>query len=126
MLLTVTPLPKYVFLSPGVTPQLSRDLRSMSCFDRRKFLTGGLIASTTVLFSEAAIAVCVDPEELSDSVQGMRDSLEYTEAAADPKQTCGGCAFFKPVKSGDSCGHCEVLGGPVGAKGHCVSWTKRA
>jgi High potential iron-sulfur protein len=95
-------------------------------FNRRKFLAGGLRASTAVLFVNEAAGACVDPDELSASVQGMRESLEYTDSASQASRACGGCSFFKPKKVSDGCGHCEVLGGPVDVKGYCVSWTKRS
>jgi hypothetical protein len=79
-----------------------------------------------LVFVRTAAGACVDPDELSASVQGMRDSLEYTDSAANPAEACGGCSFFKPKKVADDCGHCEVLGGPVDVNGHCVSWTKRS
>jgi High potential iron-sulfur protein len=98
----------------------------MSSFNRRKFLACGVQLPAAVLFVRTATGACVDPDDLSASVQGMRESLEYTDAASQSTQACGGCSFFKPKKAGDSCGHCEVLGGPVDVKGHCVSWTKRS
>ena len=98
----------------------------MSRNDRRKFLKLGWQVPAALVFANSALGACVDPDELSDSVRGMRESLEYMDTAADAKQSCSGCSFFKPAKPGDSCGHCDVLTGPVSSKGHCVSWTKRA
>jgi uncharacterized paraquat-inducible protein A len=98
----------------------------MSRLDRRTFLFRGLQLPAALLVSRTAAGACVDPDELSDSVQSMRDSLEYTDAAADAKQSCMGCAYFQAQKAGATCGNCEVLHGPVSAKGHCVSWTKKA
>lgn len=95
-------------------------------FDRRKFLALGLqIPAITIVARTARAAECVDPDELSDSVASMRESLEYTDAAPDPKQNCSGCEYFRPAKPGDTCGDCNVLTSAVSAKGHCVSWTKR-
>lgn len=84
------------------------------------------MAPTAALLAATARGECVDPDELSDAVQGMRDSLSYTDASSNPQRACSGCTYFKPAKPGDACGHCEVLGGPVSAKGHCDSWTKRS
>lgn len=80
----------------------------------------------TALATSKALGSCVDPDELSDSLRDMRESLDYTDTAGRTNQACNGCSFFKPLKAGDSCGHCEVLQGPVSATGHCVSWTKRS
>jgi hypothetical protein len=98
----------------------------MANYDRRKFIAYGVGASALVLAGTSAHAACVDPDELSGSVQNMRESLEYTDSAPDPQQACKGCSFFKPAKAGDSCAHCEVLASPVSVTGHCVSWTKRS
>ena len=98
----------------------------MSCFSRRRFLACGLVVPTAALLAGTGAAECVDPDELSDAVQGMRDSLSYTDTAPDAQRACNGCTYFKPAKPSDACGHCEVLGGPVSAKGHCDSWTKRS
>jgi hypothetical protein len=97
----------------------------MSVVDRRKFLALSMQLPVTVLLAEKAFGACVDPDDLPDSERGMRDSMEYTESAADPAQVCGGCSFFKLESAGSSCGHCEVLRGKVSATGHCVSWTRR-
>lgn len=96
----------------------------MSFIDRRRFLRCGLQLSAAAVLADTASAACVDPEELSDSVIGMRESLDYTDAGADANAVCRGCSFFNPDQ--DACGYCEVLRGPVSATGHCVSWTKRA
>ena len=98
----------------------------MACFGRRKFLACGLAFPLAALSTAAARGQCVDPDELSDGAQGMRDSLEYTDAAPDPARTCSGCAYFKPAKAKDACGPCEVLASPVSANGHCDSWTQRS
>lgn len=97
----------------------------MSSLDRRKFLVWGVQLPITALAASKALGSCVDPDELSDSLRDMRESLDYTDTAREASQ-CRGCSFFKPLKPDDSCGHCEVLQGPVSATGHCVSWTKRS
>ena len=97
----------------------------MSSMNRRKFLSWGLQVRKsrgTDLLENA----CVDPNDLSDSVVGMRESLDYTDTSVDTKTVCGGCNFFKPKTPSDACAYCEVLQSPVSATGHCVSWTKRA
>jgi hypothetical protein len=98
----------------------------MAGHDRRRFIAYALQASALICASASVRAACGDPDDLSDSVQSMRESLEYTDAAADPKQACKACSFFKPAKAGDDCAQCEVLNSPVRATGHCVSWTKRS
>jgi hypothetical protein len=98
----------------------------MSCIGRRRFLVCSLTLPAAVFVASTATGQCVDPDELSDSAQGMRETVEYTDESPDPKRICNGCAYFKPVKADAACAHCEVLGSPVSAKGHCESWTKRS
>lgn len=97
----------------------------MAGYDRRNFITHGLRISALICAGATARAACVDPDELSDSVQSMRESLEYTDVASDEKTSCKDCYFFKPVKVGDECANCEILSSPVTATGHCASWTER-
>lgn len=97
----------------------------MSSINRRRVLMWGLQLPAAALLPDASIGACVDPDELSDSVVGMRESMEYTATSADANAVCGGCMFYKPAKPGAACGHCEVLQSPVSSAGHCVSWTKR-
>lgn len=97
----------------------------MSRLTRRMFLARGIQLPAAMLIVQSAAGACVDPDELSDSVQSMRDSLEYTDVASDARRACAGCAYFQAEKANAPCGHCEVLHGPVSAKGHCVSWTKK-
>ncbi|MBB6094010.1 putative paraquat-inducible protein A [Povalibacter uvarum] len=98
----------------------------MQSLDRRRFLRWGVQLPVATLVAGKAFGACVDPDELSDSLRDMRESLDYADTASNANQACNGCSFFKPTKAGDSCGYCEVLQGPVSSAGHCVSWTKRS
>ena len=57
--------------------------------------------------------------------EGLRTSLHYTAAAPDPKQACGGCAFFSQDDAKQPCGNCMIMSGPVNPKGHCDSWSMK-
>ncbi|GFE85248.1 high-potential iron-sulfur protein [Steroidobacter agaridevorans] len=98
----------------------------MASCGRRKFITVGLRASVWVLAGSSVRAACVDPDELSSSVQSMRESLEYTEMAAEANESCRHCSFFKLGNPEQACAPCEVLASAVSAAGHCMSWTKRS
>ena len=98
----------------------------MASGGRRRFITAGLRASVLVLAGSSVRAACVDSDELSSSVQSMRESLEYTDMAPEASQSCRRCSFFKPAKPEQSCAPCEVLASAVSATGHCMSWTKRS
>lgn len=67
---------------------------------------------------------CVDPDEISDGEQSMRQSLAYTDTAADSTKACKGCGYFSASHTA-SCGQCLILQGTVAAGGHCDSWTTK-
>lgn len=98
----------------------------MASCGRRRFIIVGLRASALVLAGSSVRAACVDPDDLSSSVQSVRESLEYTEVAPKASQSCRQCSFYKPDKAEQSCAPCEVLASTVSATGHCMSWTKRS
>ena len=64
---------------------------------------------------------CVDPDMLSRGEQQMRKTREYIESSASAQDNCASCQFFRADGEGE-CGHCEILDGPVAARGYCNSW----
>lgn len=95
--------------------------QSTNSCSRRDAILGGacmLLAAATA----SADGACYDPDELSDGEQGMRQSLAYTNSAADRNKSCRACSYFNASgKAG--CGECLILNGRVAADGHCDSWT---
>lgn len=66
--------------------------------------------------------VCVDP-----SSESLRASLNYTDPSPNPDEKCAVCAFFTPDEASSmSCGHCEIMSGPVHATSRCDSWSPRS
>jgi hypothetical protein len=85
---------------------------------------GVLLAVALPAAGASAESVCYDPDELSDGEQGMRQSLTYTNTAADQGKACRACTYFNASgKAG--CGECLILNGSVAAGGHCDSWTAK-
>jgi High potential iron-sulfur protein len=72
----------------------------------------------------AAESVCVDVSALPSGQRSMREAMNFKMASDDPKQVCGGCAFFTATDGG--CGKCTIFSGPVPAQGHCDSWAAAA
>jgi len=97
------------------------------CRSRRGVMLGGagmLLVAVLPAVEASADGACYDPDELSDGEQGMRQSLAYTNSAADRNKSCRACTYFKASgKAG--CGECLILDGSVAADGHCDSWTVR-
>lgn len=67
--------------------------------------------------------VCADPDQLTDSENSLRASLQYAETSSIKEQVCAGCGFFKQSKN-EPCGTCDLLKGPVNPRGRCDSWSK--
>jgi hypothetical protein len=94
--------------------------------DRRGLLRRGLqIASAAAAVGLLPYAVraadkCEDPAS-----ESLRNSLHYTDNAADPKKACQLCGFFNAQDDKRPCGNCMIMTGPVNAKGHCDSWSAK-
>jgi hypothetical protein len=95
---------------------------------RRDAMFGGacvMLVAVLPAGDASADSACYDPDELSDGEQGMRQSLAYTNSAADRNQSCRACTYFKT--SGQAgCGECLILNGSIAADGHCDSWTPKS
>jgi hypothetical protein len=97
--------------------------------DRRRFLTFAVAGVPLVAVAGrsagalAQAAACYDSASLPLSQKNRRRSLGYVEASTDPARRCTGCAFF--TASGEGCGTCALLSGPVNAGGLCNSFAPR-
>ena len=101
--------------------------------DRRAFLAQAMHLGSIVLAGLLPFQVgcsrsettCYDPELFSTPERSLRDSKGYVDRSphGDTKQ-CSGCQFFR-TGDPDSCGSCQILGGPVHARGHCDAWAAR-
>jgi hypothetical protein len=101
---------------------------SANAWSRRRVLFGGtcmVLVSLSPADESRASEACVDPDELSDGEQSMRESLAYTDTAADASKVCGGCDYFS-ASGPAGCGQCLILHGAVSAGGHCDSWTEKS
>jgi hypothetical protein len=70
-------------------------------------------------------SACVSPDDLSSAELSLRQSVSYTDMAADSEAACGRCAYFH-ADGETGCGRCDILQGVVSATGHCVSWAQQA
>lgn len=93
-------------------------------FHRREMLLSAIGAISTLpllVISKgvrAANMACVEPAS-----ESLRDSLSYMDPGPDSAQRCGGCDFFD---NSGTCGHCQIMSGPVSATGHCDSWAAKS
>jgi hypothetical protein len=90
-----------------MTKQLSR--RTMT-------LASAASASLLVLGCKEDDFSCAESPDLSEADKTVRSSLGYQDRASDPAQACKLCRQFA---SGDGCGSCKVMAGPVHPMGTC-------
>jgi hypothetical protein len=100
-------------------PLLSR----RTVLDGLAVVTAGALGSGLAGCSKPAASACVDPAELTDAENQLRQSLSYTDQSPNKDQVCARCSFFKAAQA---CGHCSILSGPVSPTGHCNSWAAAA
>ena len=88
----------------------------------------GMVGSALVRALEMAAAAdakaCVDLKTMDSGQKSIRESLKFTEKAADPAKTCGSCGFFTPTTEG--CGTCMIFTGPANSMGHCDAWSAKS
>jgi hypothetical protein len=103
--------------------------QSPSLLSRREWLANTLQLSLTgTLYLMASgcqrrdMLVCSDSTRLTDAENSLRASLHYTEESPQSDKVCALCAFFERA-TGQGCGNCKLLRGPVNPRGHCDSWS---
>ena len=94
---------------------------------RRALLRRGALiplASLPVLSGcGGAISQCAAPNTLSRGEEQMRKARQYEEISPREYESCGNCQFFQG-HTGEACGMCDILNGPVNQGGHCTSWAE--
>jgi hypothetical protein len=65
---------------------------------------------------------CPATAELSAQDKATRQSLNYVDESPEPEKFCANCRFFKQPAATAACGGCEIVGGPIAAKGYCNTW----
>ena len=77
--------------------------------------------------STARVAACYNPNVADPSQQSLRETQHYMEMSPNPATVCAGCAYGHFGTPAGMCGTCDIYsGGPINARGHCDSWSKRA
>ena len=84
--------------------------------------SGSSPATETPAAAEPVAAGCTDVSGLTDAEAQLRTSLQYVDETPDPEKPCDGCALFVAPESGDGCGTCTLIKGPIAAAGYCSSW----
>jgi hypothetical protein len=88
---------------------------------RRRFLAqAAALLGASAVTARSIASSCVDPNG-ADS--GLRQSLHYVVAGADPEKHCSACSFFSEPSG--ACGKCVIFSGAADANGHCDSWAAR-
>ena len=69
---------------------------------------------------------CPAMAELSAQDKATRQSLKYVDESTEPDRVCANCRFFKQPAATAACGGCEIVGGPIAAKGYCNTWVAQS
>jgi hypothetical protein len=66
---------------------------------------------------------CSDVSGLTDTELVMRnETLKYAVTSPDPAKVCDNCKFWTKPVTGEACGGCQLIKGPIHPKGYCTSW----
>ncbi len=85
-------------------------------------LGSGALLGRGALAQDAAPAGC-DTAGLTDQQKQTRQSLQYTDQSQKADQFCHNCQYFTPA-SGQGCGSCSVVPGPIHPQGWCMAWVQ--
>ena len=94
---------------------------------RRVFLRSLSLAPAALLLVGASRARAQDAPASACPVNrddGLPDTLQFVEMAANPDQSCRHCSFWTADATG-ACGACEMLRRPTPGTGHCMSFAIR-
>ena len=68
---------------------------------------------------------CNDLSTLTKDQQVTRDTFKYETKASDATKLCQSCNFWQPSTSGEPCGTCTLVKGPIHPLGSCMSWVEK-
>jgi hypothetical protein len=88
--------------------------------------SGGKSGGKSAGGEAAGADVCTDISGLTETEKKTRQSLNYVEKSKAAGKNCLNCSLYQPEKYGDACGGCQVMKGPVMAKGNCTAWAAKA
>ncbi|HEX7069510.1 MAG TPA: high-potential iron-sulfur protein [Rhodothermales bacterium] len=82
------------------------------------------VGATTASASGAAPA-CPGVDDLTEQQKQARTALKYTDTSPHADKRCNNCGFYRAPKSGQTCGTCSAIPGPVHPSGHCNAWAAK-
>lgn len=104
------------------TSWLAVACRMAAPLPRRDLLAG------SVFLSLIGLAGCkrdtCPSEPLSAEELKLRETLKYSDHAADPRKVCSGCQQFLPKPDAD-CGRCKLFKGPIHPAGSCLAFASK-
>lgn len=68
---------------------------------------------------------CNDLSGLTPEELATRTTFKYEKRASDPTKICKTCNFWQPSPSGEMCGKCTLVKGPIHPLGGCMSWVEK-
>ncbi len=68
---------------------------------------------------------CMDGGGLSEEEVALRMTFQYTDQSPEQEKNCRNCVLFVEAESGNQCGSCLSIKGPIHPKGYCTIWAAR-
>ena len=68
---------------------------------------------------------CADTSGLTEAELTMRTNLKYVAESPEEGKLCDNCNFWTDPEAGQACGGCQLIKGPIHAKGYCISWVAK-
>ena len=65
---------------------------------------------------------CTDTSGLTEQEIQMRENSEYVDESPHADKRCDNCQLFTQPASGEQCGGCQVIKGPIHPEGYCNLW----
>jgi hypothetical protein len=73
----------------------------------------------------AAGEPCTDISGLTDQEKQTRIVNNYVDDSTIEGKECDGCSFFIKPASGNPCGTCQIVKGPIDPDGYCTAWVAK-
>jgi len=68
---------------------------------------------------------CTDITDLTEAEVMTRTTFQYVDLSTESGRNCRNCALYVVPETGDGCGRCLTIRGPVHPEGYCTIWAAR-
>lgn len=91
----------------------------------KKLSRRAFLKTTTLLAGIAVVPVAMISKEVFAALMA-KATMQYQDHPKDPNRHCSKCIHFKPGKTAEVEGACEVVEGPISPNGWCMAFSPKA